>query len=124
MYFQWDLVCGKGWLVELSMTISHVGAAFGSIIFTQMSDLYGRKPIFIACIWSNVVIAFVQAFSPSYAFYTVFNFLDGFFQQVKQEEMSLKILSNLSYSNEVVRLLASSMIVEVLLFAHLYCHVN
>ena len=82
MWPQFELVCGSNWLVELSMSIGALGAAVGGMVFPYLADLYGRKTIFLLCTWTNVVIAVIMAFSPSFTFYTVFSFIDGLQQQV------------------------------------------
>ena len=45
--FQWDLVCGKEALVEMSQTIMVIGVMIGAMVFTAASDAIGRKPVFL-----------------------------------------------------------------------------
>ena len=80
---QWDLVCSRAWLAELMMSISTIGTILGTLFFTKLSDAIGRKPVFVACTWSYVVVGVIHALSPSYIFFTIVGVLEGFFQQVK-----------------------------------------
>ena len=64
------------------MTMASAGTMVGAFVFNRLADLYGRKVIFLACLWSNMIIALLQAFSVHIAMYITLAFLDGLFQQV------------------------------------------
>ena len=64
------------------MTMVGIGSVFGSLIFTRMSDVIGRKPVMVGCMWVTVVIKLIQAFSVNYAMYLGLAFFDGLMQQV------------------------------------------
>lgn len=66
------------------MMLNSIGAAIGTLLFPFLSDNFGRKKVFLACLWGNVVIATLQAFSVSMMMYTGLAFLDGLQQQVRR----------------------------------------
>ena len=64
------------------MTLNNVGCALGTVIFAVLSDKFGRKIVFLGCLWTNVFIAFSQAFAVNMGMYTALAFIDGLQQQV------------------------------------------
>ena len=74
-------------MVELSMMLQGAGSIVGALLCNWLADKYGRKIVFLTCMWSNCVLATVQAFSPSMTFYTVLTFLDGLQQQVIKKNL-------------------------------------
>ena len=80
--FQWDLVCGHSSLAEVSQTLVMAGQAFGAMIFTSLSDKYGRKPSHIFSHIGLMLVALATAFSPNYTSFAIFRFLTGALQQV------------------------------------------
>ena len=80
--FQWDLVCDRDWLAELSITIEALGWAICSLVFTRLADAIGRKPAFLGCLWASLLMKFIQTFSVNLTMYIVFGFMNGFTEQV------------------------------------------
>ena len=83
MWFQWDLVCDREYLKDLSQTILVVGVIFGAIVFTSLSDRLGRKPVFLFSQWLLVVVGVINAFVPNYTVFLVLRFCTGALQQVQ-----------------------------------------
>jgi len=81
--FQWDLVCNREYLKDLSQTILTVGVMFGAMGFTTLSDYFGRKPVFLFSQWAMVVVGVVTAFVPNYYVFLVLRFCTGALQQVQ-----------------------------------------
>ncbi len=79
---QWDLVCDRNYLMESSQTVFNGGIMFGALVFTSLSDMYGRKSIHLMCQWLLVVVGFATAFSPNFTFFAVFRFLGGALREV------------------------------------------
>lgn len=79
--FQWNLVCDKAGLGELTQTIWTAGQGVGSLIFPSIADRYGRKPLTVSCM-ILLMISGVSASFGSYYIYAVLRFLSGAFQQV------------------------------------------
>ena len=80
--FQWDLVCSKGYMKDLSQTILVVGVMVGAMGFTALSDYFGRKPIFLFSQWAMVIVGVTTAFCPNLYFFFVLRFITGALQQV------------------------------------------
>nr|XP_006816382.1 PREDICTED: organic cation transporter protein-like [Saccoglossus kowalevskii] len=76
---QFDLVCDRDWMKQLSKSIVPLGNLVGVIIFGQISDIYGRKIVYDICLLSPIVVAIAAAFSPTYYFFVVCQFLLGAF---------------------------------------------
>jgi len=79
---QWDLVCDRAYLKDLTQTILIVGVMFGALIFTSLSDKFGRKPVLLFSQWAMVIVGVANAFAPNYYVFTVFRFFTGMIQQV------------------------------------------
>lgn len=56
-YLQWDLVCGRTFLPDLSQTILQVGYTVGTVVFTPLADKFGRRPFII---WCHLALFFVE----------------------------------------------------------------
>ena len=84
LYFvsaQFELTCTRTWLVEFSMTVTHIGTTCG-VVFTILSDKLGRwRVLLLACV-SNTLVALLQALSVNMTMYTVLAFFDGITEQV------------------------------------------
>ena len=79
---QWNLVCDRAYLKDLTQTILVVGAMFGAMLCTTLSDKFGRKPIFLLSQWAMVIVGVANAFAPNYYVFTVLRFFTGMLIQV------------------------------------------
>jgi len=52
------------------------------MVCTILSDIFGRKPIFLLSQWAMVVIGVANAFAPNYLVFTVLKFFSGVLAQV------------------------------------------
>ncbi|GFR99401.1 solute carrier family 22 member 7 [Elysia marginata] len=64
---EWDLVCEKSALPEVTQTILNLGKMCGSFLFPALSDRYGRRPVFIICQLLSLGMGIATAFVPNYA---------------------------------------------------------
>ena len=80
---QWDLVCDRSYLKDLTQTVFILGLVIGTLIFTILSDTLGRKPVFLFCQWAMVVVGVANAFAPNYFVFTVLRFFNGMLAQVR-----------------------------------------
>ncbi|XP_060576174.1 organic cation transporter protein-like [Ruditapes philippinarum] len=78
---EWDLVCERKELAEVSQTLVMLGQGFGAFIFTSLSDRFGRKRIHIVCHVTLFGIALATAFVPNFSSFAVMRILTGGFQQ-------------------------------------------
>nr|XP_006811512.1 PREDICTED: organic cation transporter protein-like [Saccoglossus kowalevskii] len=74
---EFDLVCDKDWLKQMSKSIVLFGKLVGALVFGQLSDRIGRKPVFFFSLIFGIVVGIITAFSPSYAFFAVGQFFLG-----------------------------------------------
>ncbi|XP_073978691.1 organic cation transporter protein-like isoform X2 [Rhodnius prolixus] len=61
---EWDLVCDKAWLRATSDSLLMVGVMLGSIIFGDLSDRLGRRPIFFISLVLQVIFGVLVGISP------------------------------------------------------------
>jgi len=80
---QWDLVCDRAYLKDLTQTIFVVGAMIGTLICTTLSDKFGRKPVFLISHLAMVVVGVANIFAPNYYVFIVLRFVTGAFYEVR-----------------------------------------
>lgn len=74
---EFDLVCSQAWLRSTAKTLYFFGRVVGSVVFGQLSDIFGRKPIFLAGLLSLLVAGCVASAAPSMAVFIPFYILQG-----------------------------------------------
>jgi len=79
---QWDLVCDRAYLKDLTQTILIAGVMVGAMICATLSDKFGRKPTFLSCTWTLVVVGVANAFAPNYYVFAVLRFCTGLLVEV------------------------------------------
>uniref|UniRef100_A0ABM0LUH9 Organic cation transporter-like protein-like n=1 Tax=Saccoglossus kowalevskii TaxID=10224 RepID=A0ABM0LUH9_SACKO len=75
---EFDLVCEKDWMKQLSKAIYPLGSLFGTAVIGQLSDKFGRKPCFFSCLLLLIIVVFITACAPVYAVFAVGQFFIGF----------------------------------------------
>lgn len=73
----WDMVCNRAWLTATSEALFMVGVLLGSIIFGQMSDNLGRKPVFFASLVLQLIFGITAGIAPEYITYTISRIIVG-----------------------------------------------
>ncbi|KAK9506077.1 hypothetical protein O3M35_008076 [Rhynocoris fuscipes] len=61
---EWNLVCDRAWLRATSDALLMIGVMLGSIIFGDLSDRLGRKPIFFISLVLQVIFGVLVSISP------------------------------------------------------------
>uniref|UniRef100_A0A1I8PJ79 Major facilitator superfamily (MFS) profile domain-containing protein n=1 Tax=Stomoxys calcitrans TaxID=35570 RepID=A0A1I8PJ79_STOCA len=74
---EWNMVCSRALLSATSDSLFMVGVLLGSIIFGQLSDRYGRKPIFFASLVIQEIFGVLAGVAPEYFTYTVSRMIVG-----------------------------------------------
>ncbi|KAK6180248.1 hypothetical protein SNE40_012437 [Patella caerulea] len=78
---EWDLVCDRAGLAELSQTMLMLGQCIGGCAFTSLADRYGRKPINVACQLTMIVASIGLAFINNIGGFTALRFIIGAAQE-------------------------------------------
>ncbi|XP_062858536.1 solute carrier family 22 member 16 [Trichomycterus rosablanca] len=72
---EWDLVCEKEWLGKLSQPTFMLGVLIGALVFGDIADRVGRRPILIATSLCQFAFGITVAFTGNYYFFVVMRFL-------------------------------------------------
>ncbi|KAK2828101.1 hypothetical protein Q5P01_019135 [Channa striata] len=74
---EFDLVCVDQWKQPFTSTIYFLGVLVGSFFSGQLSDRFGRKPIFFATMAIQTLFTFAAIFSPSWTVFCILLFISG-----------------------------------------------
>ena len=61
---EWDLVCGRKPLLSMLQSVLMIGGIAGALISGQLSDRFGRRPVFLPGMVLAVVCSFSAALGP------------------------------------------------------------
>ncbi|KAK7496086.1 hypothetical protein BaRGS_00012787 [Batillaria attramentaria] len=78
---EWELVCDKAGLTELSQTLLSAGQALGALFLSGLSDRYGRKVVYVVSDISLLFLSIATALSPNIIFLVVLRVVTGAWQQ-------------------------------------------
>ncbi|KAL5005513.1 hypothetical protein ScPMuIL_018969 [Solemya velum] len=78
---EWDLVCDRESLAELTQTLIILGQGFGAATLTTFADRYGRMPVHIISQIFIFGLGLGTAFSPNFYVLAPLRFLTGMAQQ-------------------------------------------
>ncbi|KAM9573395.1 solute carrier family 22 member 13-like isoform 2-T2 [Guaruba guarouba] len=74
---EFDLVCDRKDLIDISQSIYMLGLLLGSIIFGPLSDRIGRRPVFLICMLIRALFGVGIAFVPHFYVYMAFRCVVG-----------------------------------------------
>ncbi|KAL1418965.1 hypothetical protein MTO96_025510 [Rhipicephalus appendiculatus] len=72
---RFDLVCGRQYLYDLSTLVPLFGSSLISPALGLAADRVGRKPVMVACAFTQLFATFGNTFSETYAFFLFTRFL-------------------------------------------------
>ncbi|KAI5608498.1 solute carrier family 22 member 16, partial [Silurus asotus] len=72
---EWDLVCEKEWLAKITQPTFMMGVLIGALLFGDMADRIGRRPILIATSVCQFVFGITVAFTGNYYIFILMRFL-------------------------------------------------
>ncbi|XP_053604778.1 organic cation transporter protein-like [Plodia interpunctella] len=72
---QWDLVCDKEWLKNLTQTFFMLGILVGNMVFGHLSDRYGRRMPFLAAVFLQLISGVTTSYSVNWYMFTTLRFL-------------------------------------------------
>ncbi|XP_036405952.1 solute carrier family 22 member 16 [Megalops cyprinoides] len=71
----WDLVCEREWLAKLCQPTFMLGVLIGALVFGDIADRVGRRPILMLTSFCQFGFGVCVAFSGNYYFFVVLRFL-------------------------------------------------
>ena len=86
---QWDLVCEKDGLAQVSQTILVFGVMTGAVLFPILSDRIGRKPVFMFSQMALVAVGLASALVDKIYFFLALRFLTGAFLSVSESVLQI-----------------------------------
>ncbi|XP_030850132.1 organic cation transporter protein-like [Strongylocentrotus purpuratus] len=75
---EFDLVCGKEDLTQVSQSLYFGGYLLGSVVFGSLADVIGRWWSLMICMVIRLIAGFALAFSPSWWVFSTIRFIQGF----------------------------------------------
>jgi len=78
---EFDLVCGREYMIGLTQTLLTVGQLLGAFVFPIFSDRFGRKPVLIVTSILGLGTSIGMALSTNYDMFVTMKFLMGFVYQ-------------------------------------------
>ena len=77
--FQWDLICDKSSLPNLSQSGYFLGLLIGSWVFGTIIDMIGRKKVYFMTTLCVAVFSVLSGLAPGFYFFAFFRVAIGFF---------------------------------------------
>ena len=74
---QWNLVCSKSSLPNMSQSVYFVGSLLGAWLWGTVADKIGRKKVFYITLTCTIISGLGFGLSPSYAVFVVFRLLNA-----------------------------------------------
>ncbi|KAI5646031.1 sugar transporter domain-containing protein [Phthorimaea operculella] len=71
---QWDLVCDRAWLKNLTQTVFMLGILVGNMVFGHLSDRFGRRVPFLAAVFLQLISGVTTAYSVNWYMFTALRF--------------------------------------------------
>ncbi|XP_013173247.1 PREDICTED: organic cation transporter protein-like [Papilio xuthus] len=68
---EWNLICKKKWLANLTQTLFQVGVLFGSVFFGMAADRYGRRNPCIVAVIIQLTMSMASAYATNYVFFCI-----------------------------------------------------
>ena len=82
-FLQFNLVCARSVEVLNTQLILNLGMIFGDICLTPLSDIFGRKPVFLISHMLLIVLSVAAAFVPTFEFFNFTRFAIGAVSEVR-----------------------------------------
>lgn len=72
---EWDLVCQRQYLADITQTITMLGILFGNMVFGYLSDKFGRKNPLVWAVILQSTSGTIAGFSPWFPLFLLMRFL-------------------------------------------------
>nr|XP_039253894.1 solute carrier family 22 member 15-like isoform X2 [Styela clava] len=77
---EWNLRGDRAYIVDTLQSIFMVGVLLGNILIGQLSDKYGRKPVYFRVFLGLIIVSFLTSFSNDWRIFGALRFFAGFCQ--------------------------------------------
>lgn len=74
---EWFLIKQEAYKVSLAGSLFFAGLLLGNVFFGPLSDKVGRRPVYLAGLFFEVLFGYVTAFAPNYEVFAASRFLVG-----------------------------------------------
>ncbi|XP_063163646.1 solute carrier family 22 member 15-like isoform X2 [Candoia aspera] len=74
---EWYLIKHEAYKVNLASSLYFAGLLIGNILFGPLSDKLGRKPVYLAGLFFDVIFGYVSAFALNYEIFAISRFFVG-----------------------------------------------
>ncbi|KAK4883227.1 hypothetical protein RN001_006546 [Aquatica leii] len=74
---EWDLVCEKQIMVEITQTTTMLGILLGMLMFGAAADTFGRRNVLLVAIMLHILCGLLSTISPWYSIFLFFKFLSA-----------------------------------------------
>lgn len=72
---EYDFVCDKNYFFELAYSIEQIGYIVGTLIFSFVADVVGRKPVLLGVLISMSICGLLQYFVQNFTLYMIIGFV-------------------------------------------------
>lgn len=72
---EYDFVCEKNYYFEVAYTIEQFGYILGTLIFSFVADIIGRKPVLVGVLFSMAIVGLFQYFIIDFVTYMIMGFI-------------------------------------------------
>ncbi|XP_023233515.1 organic cation transporter protein-like [Centruroides sculpturatus] len=142
---KWNLVCDNYWMTSFAGSSYFMGIFVAALIFGQLSDRHGRRPVIIIGIIIHMIFGLLCTFSPFYWMFTVCRFcialgktayIQSYVVYVKgnlysvlevvgqNQREKVLVINSLFYTTGVLTLVGISWLLKDWFYIQLYCSVS
>lgn len=77
---EWNLTGDRAYIVDTLQSIFMVGVLLGNLLIGQLSDKYGRRPVYFRVLLGLIIVSFLTSFSNDWRIFAALRFFGGFCQ--------------------------------------------
>lgn len=93
---EFDLVCDRNYYFELAYTIEQIGYILGTLVFSYLADIIGRKAVFIGVIIGMSALGIAQYFVKDFLYYFIFGFFINSLSCVSTKDFFVQCISSIN----------------------------
>ncbi|XP_074648850.1 solute carrier family 22 member 15-like [Tubulanus polymorphus] len=74
---EWNFICNRKFIASIITSVFFVGNLIGATVFSQISDLFGRKIALLTSWAASMVLQFASSWAPTWVAYMALRFFTG-----------------------------------------------